>query len=122
MNTGASRSTRTATRSGRPCAAGAWRDCSIRPDVPDDVRDWLDRTDGKTLRASLNAIAKACEAAGFEPAMQATQHFINYGWDFAVDGLGMLARRFADGDIDYGTDLPDLDAYDRFNNPGKDEA
>lgn len=99
---------------------GAWRDCSIRPDVPDDVRDWLDRTDGKTLRASLNAIARACEAAGFEPAMQATQHFINYGWDFAVDDLGMLARRFADGDIDYGTDLPDLDAYDRFNHPGKD--
>ena len=78
--------------------------------------------DDKTLRASLKAIAKACEAAGFEPAMQATRHFISHGWDFAVDGLGMLARRFADGDIDYGADMPDLDAYDRFNHPGGDES
>lgn len=54
--------------------------------------------------------------------MQATQHFISHGWDFTSDDLGMLARRFADGDIDYGADLPDLDAYDQFNHPGKDES
>lgn len=30
-----------------------------------------------------------------------------------------LAKRYAEGDTDYGTDLPDLDAYDRFNHPGK---
>lgn len=101
---------------------GAWRDCSIRPDIPGQVKDWLDQADGETLRSSLKAIAKACEAAGFEPAMQATQHFISHGWDFTSDDLGMLARRFADGDIDYGADLPDLDAYDQFNHPGKDES
>lgn len=76
----------------------------------------------RTLKSSLKAIAKACEAAGFEPAMQAMQHFISHGWDFTSDDLGMLARRFADGDIDYGADLPDLDAYDQFNHPGKDES
>lgn len=54
--------------------------------------------------------------------MQAMQHFISHGWDFTSDDLGMLARRFADGDIDYGADLPDLDAYDQFNHPGKDES
>lgn len=76
----------------------------------------------RTLKSSLKAIAKACEAAGFEPAMQAMQHFISHGWDFTSDDLGMLARRFADSDIDYGADLPALDAYDQFNHPGKDES
>ena len=34
----------------------AWRESSIRPDVPDDIRAWLDSMDEKTLRESLKAI------------------------------------------------------------------
>ena len=49
----------------------AWRESSIRPDVPDDIRAWLDSMDEKTLRESLKAIGDACRAAGFDPAMQA---------------------------------------------------
>ncbi len=101
---------------------GAWRDCSIRPDVPDDVRERLDQADDKTLKASLKAIARACEAAGFEPAMRAARHFIQHGWGFSEADMTILARRIAEGDVDYGGDLPDLDAYDRFNHPGKDNA
>lgn len=99
---------------------GAWRDCPIRPDIPGQVKDRLDRAGGENPGSSLKAIAKACEAAGFEPATQATRHFIGHGWDFTSDDLGMLAGRFADGDIDHGAGLPGLDAHDRFNHPGKD--
>ena len=42
----------------------AWRESSIRPDVPDDIRAWLDSMDEKTLRESLKAIGDACRAAG----------------------------------------------------------
>ncbi|OZG58148.1 integrase [Bifidobacterium lemurum] len=101
---------------------GAWRDCSIRPDVPDDVRERLDQADDKTLKASLSAIARACEAAGFEPAMRAAGHLIRHGCDFSEADMTILARRIAEGDIDYGGDLPDLGAYDRFNRPGKETA
>ena len=59
---------------------GAWRDCSIRPDVPDDVKGYLDKADDPTLKASLKAIARACQAAGFEPTMRAASHFIENGW------------------------------------------
>lgn len=99
----------------------AWRDCSIRPDVPGDVREYLDQADDRVLKASLRAIARACDAAGFEPAMRAARHLIGNGRDLAADDMGMLAKRFADGDIDHGGDPPDLNAYDRSDRPGKDD-
>lgn len=69
------------------------------------------------MKASLKAIGKACQAAGFEPAMQAAAHFIDNGRDMNETDLTPLARRIADGDLDYGNDLPDLEAYDVFNHP-----
>ena len=99
----------------------AWRDCSIRPDVPDEVREYLDQADDRTLKSSLRAIARACEAAGFEPAMQAVSHAITLDWDLNEQEMAPLAKRIADGDIDYGGDLPDLNTYDKFNHPGKED-
>lgn len=99
----------------------AWRDCSIRPDVPDEVREYLDQADDRTLKSSLRAIARACEAAGFEPAMQAVSHAITLDWDLNEQEMVPLAKRIADGDIDYGGDLPDLNTYDKFNHPGKED-
>lgn len=99
------------------CKPRAWHDCSIRPDVPDDVRTYLDQADDRILKASLKAISKACQAAGFEPTMQAAAHFIDNGRDMNETDLTPLARRIADGDLDYGDDLPDLNAYDVFNHP-----
>ena len=99
----------------------AWHDCSIRPDVPDDIREYLDRADDGTLKTSLQAIARACEAAGFGPTMQAVSHAIDLGWRLDAQEMVPLAKRIADGDIDYGDDLPDLNKYDRFNHPGKED-
>ena len=44
----------------------AWRESSIRPDVPDDIRAWLDSMDEKTLRESLKAIGDACCVCSIE--------------------------------------------------------
>lgn len=100
----------------------AWHDSSIRPDIPDDIRHYLDQADDQTLRSSLRAISKACQAAGFEPAMQAAQHALDLGRAIDETETPILARRFADGDIDYGDCLPDLTAYDTFNHPGRESA
>ena len=62
----------------------AWRESSIRPDVPDDIRAWLDSMDEKTLRESLKAIGDACRAAGFDPAMQACGEILRSNRDMGV--------------------------------------
>lgn len=49
--------------------------------------------------------------------MQAVSHAIGLGWDIDAQEMVPLARRIADGDLDYGGDLPDLNAYDGFNHP-----
>ena len=73
----------------------AWRESSIRPDVPDDIRAWLDSMDEKTLRESLKAIGDACRAAGFDPAMQACGEILRSNRDMGLhaDSLTPIALR-----------------------------
>ena len=78
----------------------AWRESSIRPDVPDDIRAWLDSMDEKTLRESLKAIGDACRAAGFDPAMQACGEILRSNRDMGLhaDSLTPIALRMRDGE------------------------
>lgn len=96
----------------------AWRESSIRPDVPDDIRAWLDSMDEKTLRESLKAIGDACRAAGFDPAMQACGEILRSNRDMGLhaDMLTPIALRMRDGDWEYPGEItePDLSGYDRF--------
>ena len=90
----------------------------IRPDVPDDIRAWLDSMDEKTLRESLKAIGDACRAAGFDPAMQACGEILRSNRDMGLhaDSLTPIALRMRDGEWEYpgGIEEPDLSGYDRF--------
>ena len=81
----------------------AWRESSIRPDVPDDIRAWLDSMDEKTLRESLKAIGDACRAAGFDPAMQACGEILRSNRDMGLhaDTLTPIALRMRDGEWEY---------------------
>ena len=95
----------------------AWRESSIRPDVPDDIRAWLDSMDEKTLRESLKAIGDACRAAGFDPAMQACGEILRSNRDMGLhaDSLTPIALRMRDGEWECsGIEEPDLSGYDRF--------
>ena len=96
----------------------AWRESSIRPDVPDDIRAWLDSMDERTLRESLKAIGDACRAAGFDPAMQACGEILRSNRDMGLhaDSLTPIALRMRDGEWEYpgGIEEPDLSGYDRF--------
>ncbi|OZG56692.1 integrase [Bifidobacterium myosotis] len=96
----------------------AWRESTIRPDIPDDIRGWLDSMDDKTLKESLKAIAYACQAAGFEPVMQACDEILACNRDMGLhaDTLTPIALRMRDGDWQYpgAIDEPDLSGYDRF--------
>ena len=96
----------------------AWRESSIRPDVPDDIRAWLDSMDEKTLRESLKAIGDACRAAEFDPAMQACGEILRSNRDMGLhaDSLTPIALRMRDGEWEYpgGIEEPDLSGYDRF--------
>ena len=49
--------------------------------------------------------------------MQAVSHAIGLGWDIDAQEMVPLARRIADGDLDYGGDLPDQNAYDGLHRP-----
>ena len=92
--------------------------CPRLPDVPDDIRAWLDSMDEKTLRESLKAIGDACRAAGFDPAMQACGEILRSNRDMGLhaDSLTPIALRMRDGEWEYpgGIEEPDLSGYDRF--------
>ena len=96
----------------------AWRESAIRPDVPDDIREWLDSMDEKTLRESLKAIGDACRAAGFEPAMRACDEILRSNRDMGLhaDSPAPIALRMRDGEREYPGEIeePDLSGYDRF--------
>ena len=51
--------------------------------------------------------------------MQAVSHAITLDWDLNEQEMVPLAKRIADGDIDYGDDLPDPDTYDASDHPGR---
>lgn len=87
----------------------AWRESSIRPDVPDDIRAWLDSMDEKTLRESLKAIGDACRAAGFDPAMQACGEILRSNRDMGLhaDSLTPIALRMRDGEWEYPGGIED---------------
>ena len=96
---------------------GSWRETLIRPDFPEDVREWLDQADRQRLRDSLKAIAQAAETAGFDNAMLAASDSIGLRPDAgpADTDLVSLALRRRDGDWDEASDQgPDLTGYDRF--------
>ena len=97
---------------------GAWRESAIRPDVPADVRSWLDSMDGRTLRENLKAIADATRAAGSGPAMQACDEILGTNRDLGLhaDSPAPIALRMRDGEREYpgAIDEPDLSGCDRF--------
>lgn len=96
---------------------GSWKETTIRPDFPEDVREWLDQADRQRLRDSLKAIAQAAEAAGFDNAMLAASDSIGLRPDAgpADTDLVSLALRHRDGDWDEASGQgPDLTGYDRF--------
>lgn len=87
--------------------------------------------DAATLKDSLKAIADACRAAGFEPAMQACGEILDANRDMGLrtDTLIPIALRMSEGDWQYPGALPepDLTAYDAFiaagsDSPGKEES
>lgn len=73
-----------------------------RPDVPDDVRSWLDSMDEHDLKNSLDAIAESCRNAGFAPSMRACHDLRKQGHGMPprADELTPLALRMCDGETD----------------------
>lgn len=103
---------------------GSWRESSIRPDFPEDVRAWLDEADSKRLAQSLRSIGAACAAAGFGNAVAAASRAMADGPGSALDESTLVTLALRARDTDAGAitdDGPDLAGYDRFitGNGGK---
>mgnify|MGYP000340994301 FL=1 len=103
---------------------GSWRESSIRPDFPEDVRAWLDEADSKRLAQSLGSIGAACAAAGFGNAVAAASRAIADRPGSALDESTLVTLALRARDADDGAitdDGPDLAGYDRFitGNGGK---
>lgn len=96
---------------------GFWRESSIRPDFPEDVRAWLDEADSKRLAQSLRSIGAACAAAGFGNAVAAASRAIADRPGSALDESTLVTLALRARDADDGAitdDGPDLAGYDRF--------
>lgn len=91
---------------------GAWGHSPVRALVPEPVRDWLD-TAADAERARLLAhVDQAATATSFDTAIEAATKLITIGDDPASAGLGMLARRIAQG-AEPTAMVVDLGVYDQ---------
>jgi transposase len=90
---------------------GAWSHSPLRDRVADPLRDWLDTADASHRRRVFTAVAATSVSAGFEAAAQAADALIRAGDDPAGPGLGMLARRIAQGEPSPVAEV-DLRVYD----------
>lgn len=80
--------------------------------MPEPVRDWLD-TAADAERARLLAhVDQAATATSFDTAIEAATKLITIGDDPASAGLGMLARRIAQG-AEPTAMVVDLGVYDQ---------
>ena len=77
---------------------GSWSHSPLRPLVTDPLREWLDTADGPHRRRVFTAVAATTDSAGFEAAVAAADALVRSGDDPASAGLGMLARRIAQGE------------------------
>lgn len=77
---------------------GSWSHSPLRTLVADPLRDWLDTADATHRRRVFTAVAATAVSVGFEAAVGAADALIRGGDDPAGPGLGMLARRIAQGE------------------------
>ena len=97
---------------------GAWSNSPVRALVPDPVRHWLDKASNRDRSRLLSRIDQAATATGFDTAAQAAQKLIQVGDDPAGPGLGMLARRMAQG-AEPDPAVVDLGVYDQLARIGQ---
>lgn len=91
---------------------GAWCHSPVRTLVPDPVREWLDTATGSDRARLLEHLDQAATATSFETAIEAADKLITGGDDPASAGLGMLARRIAQG-TEPAAAVVDLGVYDQ---------
>ena len=97
---------------------GAWSHSPVRALVPDPVRHWLDAASNQKRSRLLHHLDQAAAVTGFDTAVAAAQKLIDLGNDPASAGLGMLARRMAQGaEPDPAT--VDLSVYDQLARIGQ---
>lgn len=90
---------------------GAWDNSPVRTLLPTAVCDVLDKAHATDRSRMLAGINRASTATSFPNAIAACEQLIAVGQDIAGPGLGMLARRIAQG-TDLDVPEVDLSVYD----------
>ncbi len=90
---------------------GAWENSPVRTLLPDTVCGVLDKADATDRSRMLAGINQASTATSFPNAIAACEQLIAVGQDPTGPGLGMLARRIAQG-TEPSTPEVDLSVYD----------
>jgi hypothetical protein len=90
---------------------GAWEHSLLRSHVPDPLRDWLDAAEAPDRARMLTSIHSTTGVAGFQATLSAAETLIRRGDDPGAPGLGMLARRLAQGEPVTAPEV-DLSVYD----------
>lgn len=76
---------------------GSWSHSPLRRLVDGPLRDWLDSAPTPARRRLLTGLHQAAQATDFATAITAATRLITTGDDPSQAGLGMLARRMAQG-------------------------
>lgn len=89
----------------------SWAQSPLRQELPKALVDSIDRKDAGDRKKSLRALSDAAQACGFDNAVAAAERLAQLGRPIEASSLGVLARRFAQGELD-GAQGPDLGVYD----------
>lgn len=100
---------------------GSWTNSPVRPMVGDLVRHWLDEASDTQRSRLLARIDQAAAVTDFPTAVEAAQKLLSLGDDPAGPGLGMLARRMAQG-AEPVPAVVDLGVYDQLRASKRDSA
>src|SRR5699024_7144817 len=92
---------------------GSWSHSPVRRLVDDPLRDWLDSAPARHRRRLFAGLHQAAEATDLVTAVTAATRLITTGDDPSQAGLGMLARRMAQGSEPAAT-VVNLGVYDQF--------
>ena len=93
---------------------GAWRNSSIREQMPKDISSWMDSLDKPDLKDCLDCLWSSVASSGYEPTLTAFNHLIDSSKAFSVNDISVYAKRIATfGDVPPSTG-PDLVVYNDY--------
>lgn len=99
---------------------GGWRNSQVRADLSDDLRGYMDKQDGETLKPLLRLMRDEGSTSGYAATLEALEQVYASTGSLDMANIAVTASRIATGDKVIEYDEPvDLSIYDMVFSTGE---